>query len=154
MVRELVYNKLVVPLQKLLPKREEFIDNFIELKYSKKDLPTNIKAKYVINKINCYYENSELFSENGTIEHIISETDGEESLNIGNLILLESDLNEEASSMKYIDKIAIYERSRYNWVKDFISNNSDWIDTMILDRAKRMAECYYDNILKKNMNIR
>lgn len=154
MVRELVYNKLVVPLQKLLPKREEFIDNFIELKYSKKDLPTNIKAKYVINKINCYYENSELFSENGTIEHIISETDGEESLNIGNLILLESDLNEEANSMKYIDKIAIYERSRYNWVKDFISNNSDWIDTMILDRAKRMAECYYDNILKKNMNIR
>lgn len=154
MVKELVNNKLVVPLQKLLPKKEEFIENFVELKYSKRDLPTNIKTKYVLNRINCYYENKELFSEDGTIEHIISEVEGEECLNIGNLILLEKDLNEEADSMKYCDKIAIYERSRYKWVKDFISKNTDWISIMIHDRAKEMAECYYDNILKNDMDIR
>lgn len=153
MVKELVKNKLVVPLQRSLPKKEEFIDNFVELKYSKRDLPTNIKAKYVLNKINCYYEDRELFSEDGTIEHIISEAEGDECLNIGNLILLENELNEEADSMKYCDKVAIYERSRYKWVKDFISKNPDWISTMIRDRAKGMAECYYDNILKRDMDI-
>lgn len=152
-VKELVKNKLVVPLQKLLPKKEEFIDNFVELKYSKRDLPTNIKAKYVLNRINCYYENKELFSEDGTIEHIISEVEGDECLNIGNLILLENELNKEADSMKYCDKIATYKRSKYKWVKDFISKNPNWISTMILDRAKEMAECYYDNILKKDMDI-
>lgn len=152
-VKELVENKLVVPLQKLLPKKEEFIDNFVELRYSKRDLPTNIKAKYVLNRINCYYENKELFSEDGTIEHIISEVEGDECLNIGNLILLENELNEEADSMKYCDKIATYKRSKYKWVKDFISKNPNWISTMILDRAKEMAECYYDNILKKDMDI-
>ena len=153
MVKELVKNKLVVPLQKLLPKQEEFIDNFVELKYSKRDLPTNIKTKYVLNRINCYYEDKELFSEDGTIEHIISEVEGEECLNIGNLILLENELNEEADSMKYCDKIAIYERSQYKWVKDFISKNPNWISAMILDRAKGMAKFYYDNILKKDMDI-
>ena len=152
-VKELVENKLVVPLQKLLPKKEEFIDNFVELRYSKRDLPTNIKAKYVLNRINCYYENKELFSEDGTIEHIISEVEGDECLNIGNLILLENELNKEADSMKYCDKIATYKRSKYKWVKDFISKNPNWISTMILDRAKEMAECYYDNILKKDMDI-
>lgn len=152
-VKELVENKLVVPLQKLLPKKEEFIDNFVELRYSKRDLPTNIKAKYVLNRINCYYENKELFSEDGTIEHIISEVEGDECLNIGNLILLENELNEEADSMKYCDKIATYKRSKYKWVKDFISKNPNWISTMILDRAKEMSECYYDNILKKDMDI-
>lgn len=152
-VKELVKNKLVVPLQKLLPKKEEFIDNFVELRYSKRDLPTNIKAKYVLNRINCYYENKELFSEDGTIEHIISEVEGDECLNIGNLILLENELNKEADSMKYCDKIATYKRSKYKWVKDFISKNPNWISTMILDRAKEMAECYYDNILKKDMDI-
>lgn len=152
-VKELVKNKLVVPLQKLLPRKEEFIDNFVELKYSKRDLPTNIKAKYVLNRINCYYENKELFSEDGTIEHIISEVEGDECLNIGNLILLENELNKEADSMKYCDKIATYKRSKYKWVKDFISKNPNWISTMILDRAKEMAECYYDNILKKDMDI-
>ena len=62
-------------------------------------------------------------------------------------------MNEEADSMKYCDKIAIYERSQYKWVKDFISKNPNWISAMILDRAKGMAKFYYDNILKKDMDI-
>ena len=149
MVRELVRNKLIVPLQKLLPKKEEFIDNFVELKYSKKDLPTNIKTKYAINRISSYYEDRELFSEDGTIEHIIPEAEGEECLNIGNLILLEDKLNKEADSMQYRDKIDIYECSRYKWVKEFISKNPKWRSAMIADRARKMAELYYDNIIKK-----
>ena len=112
------------------------------------------------NDLNVYYyirhlltELPDLMNEDGTIEHIISEVEGDECLNIGNLILLENELNEEADSMKYCDKIATYKRSKYKWVKDFISKNPNWISTMILDRAKEMAECYYDNILKKDMDI-
>lgn len=37
--------------------------------------------------------------------------------------------------------------------KRFYIKNPNWISTMILDRAKEMAECYYDNILKKDMDI-
>lgn len=152
-IRNLFEEKLIRPLKKLLPKKEEFIEKFIELKYSKRDLPTNVKTKYALNRLNCYYEENELFSECGTVEHIISEIEGDNCLNIGNLIVLEQQLNEEADSMSYSEKTAVYEKSQLKWMKLFVSQNSEWSKAMILDRAKDMAECYYNNILIKDMQM-
>lgn len=140
--------KLVEPLEKLLPQKEEFAKNFVQLRYSKKDAPSNVKTKYVLNKLNCYYEQEELFSEDGSIEHIIAEKEGEESLNIGNLILLEVKLNQEAETMSYLDKITVYKKSKYKWVKEFVDNNSAWMQGNIENRALQMAHFYYDNIVK------
>lgn len=152
-VKCLINNKLIEQLVKLLPKREEFIANFIELEYSKKDGPCNIKTKYVLNKINAYFEKSELFSDDSTIEHIIAEADGKESLNIGNLILLEGTLNQEADKMLYSDKVAVYKKSKYLWVKQFVSENPDWKISAIEKRAKKLAEFYYDNIMMSEIKI-
>lgn len=40
---------------------------------------------------------------------------------------------------------------RYRWVQDFISENSQWDNTMILPRAKKLAIFYYKNILGKSI---
>ena len=86
---KVIEEKLIVPLEKLYPKYNLFKAGFGELIYSKKDLPINIKTKYVVYKLNCFFSQKEIFEDDGSIEHIVPETTGENALNIGNLILLE-----------------------------------------------------------------
>ena len=139
-------DKLVKQLQDLFPSYENFKNEFVKLTYSKKDNASNVKTKYALNKINCYFDENELFSDFGSIEHILSESEGEESLNIGNLIVLETQLNKDADNMKYIDKVDIYKKSKYNWVKSFILKYSNWEIENITKRAEYLAELYYSKI--------
>lgn len=142
---------LVVPLNKLFPDFQTFSKGFVELTFSKKDHPNNVKTKYVIQKLNSFYEKVDVFSDLGTIEHIISEKEGNKSLNIGNLILLESKLNVEAGDKNYSHKKKTYLKSSYKWIKDFISNNENWEESDVEVRAKKLAEIYYNEILGKTI---
>lgn len=144
-----ILKDLINQLNALYVSYQEFESEFINLSYSKHDTITNIKARYAINKIATYFEESELFRDEGSIEHILPESEGGNNNNIGNLILLEQTLNEEADCLSYSDKINVYNRSSYRWVQDFISENSQWDSTMILPRAKKLAIFYYKNILNK-----
>lgn len=138
-------------LEPLYPKYTDFKDKFIDLTFSKKDNPSNLKTRYAINKLNSYYEHVELFKDDGSIEHILPAEDGT-SLNIGNLILLETDLNQEAGNMSFIPKKQVYEKSAYKWVKKFNAQNSDWNETCIPNRAEKLAEIYYEHIIRRSIS--
>lgn len=84
-----------------------------------KDVVSNIKPKYAISKLDSFYSNTEIFAVDGSIEHTIPETEEENSLNIGNLIMLEKRLNEEAGNKEYLEKRVIYIKSNYLWIKNF-----------------------------------
>lgn len=142
---------LVDPLEKLFPEFEDFSKKFIELSYSKKDNSSNIKTKYALNKINNYFYDKEVFIDDGSIEHIISEKEGDYALNIGNLILLEQNLNSEADDKDYNDKKSIYLKSSYPWVKKFINEYSQWDKSMIEKRAKLLSQIYYTKVFKKSI---
>ena len=132
------------------PSFQDFKDAFVSLSFSKKDHPDNLKVRYVINKLNCYYSQNgqEVFSDDGSIEHIISESADVKALNIGNLILLERSLNENADNKEYaIKKREEYSKSAYKWIKDFINENEDWKIECIDNRAENMADVFYNNIL-------
>lgn len=146
-----ILKDLINQLNALYVSYQEFESEFIKLSYSKHDKIINIKTKYAINKIATYFEESELFRDEGSIEHILPESEGGNNNNIGNLILLEQTLNKEADCLSYSDKINVYNRSSYRWVQDFISENSQWDNTMILPRAKKLALFYYKNILGKSI---
>ena len=65
------------------------------------------------------------------------------------LILLEGNLNNNADDVTYEDKrIHQYAKSSYKWVKDFANAHTTWNDSDIDQRAKEMAEDFYNNILK------
>ena len=149
--KDIIQKKLIIPLDALFPKFDEFYKKFIELSYSKSEKPSNVKTKYVVNKLNGYFSNKEVFFDDGSVEHIVSETEGENALNIGNLILLEQVLNQEAGNKSYIDKIDTYHKSCYIWVKKFIENYPQWSESMIKERAKKLAKIYYQDILKKDI---
>lgn len=142
---------LIGPLNNLFPDFQDFSKGFVELTFSKKEHPNNVKSKYAINKLNAFYEGQEVFSDNGTIEHIKSEKEGSVSLNIGNLILLEEKLNNDAGDMPYVDKKKTYLKSSYKWIKEFIKENDNWNDEQIETRAKDLAKIYYTEIFKREI---
>jgi hypothetical protein len=148
---KIIDEDLIKPLNNLFPDYQQFSKGFIELTFSKKDHPNNVKSKYVINKINSYFENSDIFSDHGTIEHIKSEKDGSISLNIGNLILLEEKLNNEAGDKSYIDKNKVYQKSSYKWINEFTKSNSDWKEDSIKIRAEELCNLYYTKILNRTI---
>lgn len=135
-------------LKPLLPTREQFVERFVTMTYTKQSTLSNMKCKYAINKMHCYYQNLEVFDDNLTIEHLVSEMNGNQTLNIGNLIGLEDKLNSQAGSDSFEKKLLIYKKSKYKWVEMFIEKNSIWNESKIADRAKRMGELYFDKILR------
>lgn len=148
---KVIEEKLIVPLEKLYPKYNLFKAGFGELIYSKKDLPINIKTKYVVYKLNCFFSQKEIFEDDGSIEHIVPETTGENALNIGNLILLERELNREADEKDYLDKLCYYRKSKYDWIQRFIKENDIWLEKKIRDRAEKLAYIYYKDILGRKI---
>ena len=150
--KDVIRTKLYDPLNLLFPSFQDFSKKFIELSYSKTENPSNVKTKYAINKLNCYFSEKEIFPDDGSIEHIVSENDGDFALNIGNLILLEVTLNGEAGKAPYNDKISTYRKSTYPWIAQFITEHSEWDQSMIADRANKLAETYYQKIFGKALN--
>lgn len=146
-----IRDKLVAPLDELFPAFDSFSEKFVALSFTKKDKVSNVKTKYAINKLNSLYSNNEVFANDGTIEHIIPEKEQGNTLNIGNLILLEDNLNDEAGHENYANKCAVYAKSNYIWVKNFVAQHEQWDSSMIEQRAKEMAKVYYTEILKRRL---
>lgn len=105
----------------------------------------------LLTKLLVFYEESEVFDDEGSIEHILSESGTGDSINIGNLILLERRLNEEADNLNYTGKINVYKKSSYKWMQDFLSNYDEWDNNKIIVRSKEMARIYYTQILGKKL---
>lgn len=154
-----IIDELRRELDELFPSYNEFEKSFIKLEYSKGKNDYNMLSKYVLNNIEKHYSNEDVSKNNGSVEHILAEDKSKKySLNIGNLILLEDYLNEKAENKDLCEKINIYYESKYEYVKEFESSYKDikeFNEELIKERAKKMAEDYYYNILgrKKHDNL-
>lgn len=148
--QQIIEDNLIQPLEKIYPEEEAFCGKFIKMCYSKKDISSNIKTKYAINMLNCFFAGKELFEPDGSIEHLCSESHGESTWNIGNLILLELLLNNQAGQKDYKEKATtIYTNSGYSWVRNFIKLYPAWNENMIKDRATKLAAIFYKYILRQ-----
>lgn len=148
---QLINDELIGQLELLFPAYSTFRDNFITLQYSKDYLPSNIKVKYALKKINAYYSNSDVFLQGMTVEHILPEALSENNRSIGNLIMLESSLNNDAADDAYDKKIPRYRKSRSLWVAEFIKRYPLWDETKFNERAKELAKIYYTKIFKRDI---
>lgn len=147
----LVDEELISKLNALFPDFEEFSKGFASLTYTKKEKPNNIKAKYAIQRLNNHFDKVELFSDLGSVEHIVPESSDGNVFSIGNLILLEQDLNNKAGNTSYKDKRKFYERSSFSWIKEFTKDNENWNIENIDTRSRELAEVFYRDILKRNI---
>jgi uncharacterized protein with ParB-like and HNH nuclease domain len=152
----IIENDLIKVLSTFMPSYEEFKVKFQELKYTNsldKDLTDYISVRYVINKINVYYnDNSKFVDRACSIEHIIPDDKNDEvTWNIGNLISLEEIINGDLGNIEYDRKKSGYLKSNYKEVGEFVRENSIWEKTQIIGRAENLAELFYRNILHKEL---
>lgn len=138
-------------MEELFPSFDEFSKRFVELTYTKSDNPVNIKTKYALNKLNCFYAEKELFFDDGSIEHILPESEKGTAVNIGNLILLEQKTNEKINNLPYTDKVSFYQQSAYPWIQKFASENDKWSEEKISKRATELAKIYYTKIFERQI---
>lgn len=151
--KDVISKKLIMPLNGLFPSFDEFSPKFVKLIFSKKDNTFNLRTKYAINKLNCYYASKEIFEDDGSVEHLVPEAEGQHTLNIGNLILLEQSINNKAGQQSYQDKISYYNRSKYDWVKCFTHKHAEWNISMIDARAIEMSKVYYSKVLGRDIPV-
>lgn len=149
--QKVIKEKLYEALEPIIPSFDEFATKFSGLTYSKTDSAMNLKTKYVINRLNCYYSGKELFEDDGSVEHIIPESSEGKTLSIGNLILLEQCLNSRAGEQPYQQKISIYSESKYNWIHQFCEKYKTWDASMIDARTQEMAKTYYEKVLERKI---
>ena len=145
--KEIIQSKLYACLIPLIPKEEQFTEQFITLCFTKKATAANLKCKYALQKLNCYYQKKEIFENDSSIEHILPECNEGNVTNIGNLIMLEGNLNTEADRIDYAEKQKVYEKSNYKWVHEFTDKHPVWEEKMIGNRARSMAALFYNKIL-------
>lgn len=148
-LKEYLYQKF----EDRYPQKEEFLSGFVRLRFSKQESPTNTITKYVLNKISSKLNNSEVYSIDSSIEHIINEDiSNDNTLFIGNLICLEIDLNNEASDLAYEEKLEVYKKTKYDQVLNFCNKYPNFNENDIEERSKILGEYYYDNILDNILN--
>ena len=149
----LIQDELINKLDPLFPSYGTFRDNFITLLYSKDYLPSNVKVKYALNKINAYYANSEIFIQGMTVEHILPESQSDPNRSIGNLIMLESSLNNDANNDGYEQKLPQYKKSRSLWMAEFIKKYPAWDESKFAERAIELAKIYYSKIFNRTIEV-
>lgn len=144
-------SRVKTELDKLFPDYKTFEDAFISLTYEKNDCATNMITKYAIRKINSYYDDTEIFDDDLSVEHIIPESENTVNTNVGNLVALEVKLNRDADTLSYCDKKSIYTSSKYKWIRDFINNHDTWDADQFEARAKELANLFYTQIIGKTI---
>lgn len=157
------FSKLKKEFISLLPEdNQKFISKFVQISYSSKTKVMDNKQKRR-NAITKYaiYKIEEIFSEknqvefdriSATIEHIVpesSEKDKASALNVGNLIILERNLNLECDKFNFEEKISVYKKSKYNSIQCFLEKYSNNKSFPIEERAKNMAKEIYNSIIGK-----
>ena len=155
-VNKKINDLLFVPLCQMIPNKESFEKGFINLEYDKNEDFDNCKSRYAIYKINTIYDEDILFPSNASIEHVINESNRGISLNVGNLLLIDSSTNEKMNKCKiieYKDKKKYYKKSKYKWPKEFVKNYKTWNINDINVRAIYLADLYYDSFVSKLLDL-
>lgn len=154
---DIIENDLIAPLSKLAVNKEALREGFVNLTFTKERRQTNVPTIYILNRISSNFSDNEIWKNDSSIEHIANEDKNESlTINIGNLILLEEKLNNEAGNKSYQDKRKIYLKSSYREVIKFVENHAEWTIEEISDRSNELFEIYYDRLLtdslRKNEN--
>lgn len=142
---------LIKDLNEYFPSYNQFRDEFVKMEYYKESQPSNLKTKYALYKLNTFFSGEEVFPKNLSVEHIWPESESTVACIIGNLILLETNLNQEAGQDKYTVKKKTYKKSKVQWVSQFLDKYPNWDTGEFTTRAQELAEIYYTKVFGKTV---
>lgn len=150
-----IINDLIKEMNKSFPKYSLFKENFLsKLTFTKQEKYANILTKYVVNKLENYFSERDVNRDDASIEHIISEdANNEITLSIGNLILLETKINNEIPSGSTFEEktLKFYDKSSYKQIKSFCTKYKNFSIEDIKDRTEKLCDLYYEKILSRKI---
>ena len=148
-----VIDDLISKLRQKLPSKAEFSASFIELNFSKRNTLRRSLVHYVLTSMDSHFDESgiEKNYKAMTIEHIAPESSNshkEEVIsNIGNLILLSSDLNSSLGNKNFSAKKPILSKAAI-WKDAIFESAIEWNDESVKQRASLLASLAYDKVWK------
>ncbi|MGL4392603.1 MAG: HNH endonuclease family protein [Fusobacteriaceae bacterium] len=158
--KEDIIKDLKDDLMKYYPKKEEFIVSLKKLGYSNKNKKyKNSNNKKIVDYIFVEIENKKEKTKekicettNCSVEHILPDDEKNNTVcMIGNLLLIDKDINEKMKNKAFKEKIPFLEKSELAIVKNFIKyygEKQKWTENDIEKRGEEIACLAYDNIWK------
>ena len=149
----LILSNLKNKLQERKPSLLEFEAGFTEIKYSDSYTKQKRLVQYILGKFAKKYSNGlPLDYDLLTIEHIsaqrgIEKIPQEKIAKIGNLILIDHDLNNKLGNKSFLEKKKILLESNI-FLDDFIKKTEIWNEEMIDERTRILAKIGYQEIWK------
>ncbi len=138
---------------KKIPTKNIFQERFQELVYDKEHTKNKKLIQYILFLIEVSKsETKEFHPEDLTLEHILSQSSGNDDCigKIGNLLPLAKDLNQKASNKSFQEKIEIYQESEFQLTREFVANNyQTWGAKQINERTNELADYCYDLVQTK-----
>ncbi len=140
-------------LKRRLPSYQEFEANFIEISYTDDTDKQKKLVQYILAKIDSYYAGGlPIDYAQMTIEHLSPQNPkGKEPLEnvgqLGNLILVNNDLNNELDNRSFSEKKAILAKSRVA-LDDIIKNSEKWDEEKVVERTKFLAKLASEKVWK------
>lgn len=148
---EEIIQMFVDELRSKLPSKDMFINAFKNVGWSHHSSiyegEKNKTRVQTVLEVFERYNNANFCLENFTIEHILPDSSSPENGQIGNLIPLEENYNLSCKDKELNDKMAIYQNSVYASTRMF-ANRYKTREFDPAKRSERMAEMFYDEILK------
>lgn len=156
--RSLILQSLRVELKKKIPSFQEFEAEFAALTYTESNEKQKRLLQYVLAKIDAHHSNGlPVDYEKMTIEHLSPQHPKddlalENAGQIGNLILVNQDLNSQLANKTFAKKIEILKSSRV-WIDEQIGSAKNWGANEIEQRSKNLAKLAYEKILETIANL-
>ena len=151
--RGVILQSLRTELKKKLPGYQEFEAEFAPLSYTESNEKAKKLLQYILAKLDAHHSNGLAVDyDKMTIEHLSpqrpKDSDTIENVGqIGNLILVNQDLNSQLSNKSFSKKIEILKSSRV-WVDEQISSSKSWDGNEIEERSKNLAKLAYEKVWK------
>ncbi|MFR9543048.1 MAG: DUF262 domain-containing protein [Rikenellaceae bacterium] len=143
-------DEFIHSLKERMPTYENFKLSFCNLGWSNhnqylRDEKKQQKVKIVLGLIEEYSSNNDIVSE-FAIEHILNDSDDIANSKIGNLIPLETRLNERCKNKRFQEKLLIYKESSFRCARAI---SERYLDKQfeIDSRSNHLAKLLYDSVL-------
>jgi len=147
-------NEFREKLSSKVPSYGEFVVSFVDLKYSSTFSKEKPLVRYILQRLYEYNSSGlSLDMEKATIEHVAPENvkagntklAPETVANIGNLILVNQELNKKLNNKPFLEKRDILQKSGV-WVDPILLSATEWGAKQIEERAEAMAKQSYGEV--------
>lgn len=135
-------------LRDRIPSAATFSSEFVSLKYGRDIQPSDRLVKYILSELDYHYRRDDAIEYDAwTVEHLTpqSTSSSKKRLDIGNLILVSSDLNGKLGTMAIGDKINKL-KAKGHTLDQTLETASRWTDKEIELRSKQLAKLAYDTV--------